>query len=206
VQDALVLLASSSKKELHQRAVFGLVAQRMREGTLGAARAVLAERDSKAQREAASALLAVQEIYRRVEPEALAESLEQGLADKDAAVRLVFALLASIAVEAAAPVLRRDGLGSRDHHARESAALALGLRGDTSGDGVLIEMLERSKLPGVDDPTLHPWLLIEEQVAVCRVLWTFKTARSKAALEKARASPYVAVAEAATTPPPASSR
>jgi len=88
----------------------------------------------------------------------------------------------------------------------KGAALALGRRGDVCGEGVLIAMLERSKLPDIDNQTLHGRLLIEEQTEVFRILWSFTTARSKAALEKARTSLHVATVEAAATSPPTSSR
>jgi hypothetical protein len=95
-------------------------------------------------------------------------------------------------------VLKADGLKSSDHHDRESAALELGRRGDSSGESILVGMLARDKLPGFDGgDALMETCLIQEQVEVCRVLGKLGSDSAKAALKKATASRREAVRKAA---------
>ena len=81
--------------------------------------------------------------------------------------------------------------------ARRVYEIVRGRRGDASGESILISMLARAKLPGMDDPVLGEKYLIEEQVAVCEVLGKFDTDTSRAALQKATKSPHEAVRKAA---------
>lgn len=193
--DALAALAKDPKKEVRQRAVRGLAGLRTRESTLAAVEAVLAEKDATARADGAYALFAVSEIFARCDT---GDAVARGLADKNTHVRYVFAMLAAPDDEAAKAVLRgKDGLGSSDHHVRESAATELGERGDAAGENVLVAMLSRNKLPGIDDPALMERLLIEEQVRVCAILGKLGTKAGRSALEKAAKSKRDAVAEAA---------
>lgn len=193
--DALAALTRDAKKEVRQRALRGLVGLRTRESTLAAAEAVLAEKDSAIRADGAYALFAVCEIFVRCET---GDAVARGLADKNGRVRYVFAMLAAADDETAKTVLRgTDGLKSSDHHVRESAATELGERGDASGESVLIAMLGRTKLPGIDDPALMERLLIDEQVRVCAILGTLGTPSGRTALEKAKKSKHSAVAAAA---------
>jgi hypothetical protein len=142
----------------------------------------------------ASALFAVQAIYLRSD---LATETLAGLAHGDGVVRFTFALLAPPDLTDAEPILVKDGLGSRDHHTRESAAVALAERGNPAGEKVLFGMLARKKLPGIDDVALGERLLIDEHAAVSTALAQLDTPASEAALEKALASPFEAVRERA---------
>lgn len=178
------------------RAMTLLAQLKTKESSLAGARLVLAEKDAKARREAAGALFSVREILRRSDA---ADLIQSGLADKDALVRVEFALVAPHDLELAAEVLRKDGLRSSDHHTRESAAFDLGLRGDASGGSILVSMLLRSKMPGMEeDPELSDRYLILEQVRICEIFGKLGTEAGKAALSKAKAnSPHEAVRKAA---------
>lgn len=182
VLDALVALASDPAKESRRRAVAALARLRTREGVVAAATAILAEKDAALRRESASVLFSVQEIFRRAPTE---DVVRKGIADRDAIVRIDFALLAPHDVEAAGEVLRKEGLKSGDHHVRESAAVALGRRGDGAGEGILVGMLARARLPGIDDEALMERLMIREKVEICGILGKLATDSAKAALRKA---------------------
>jgi HEAT repeat protein len=193
--DALAALCADKNKELRRRGVAALARLRTRESVAAAAAAVVAEKDAALRRELASSLFSVQEIFRRADT---AASVKAGVADKDAIVRVAFASLSPPDFAPAIPVLEADGLGSADHHVRESAAMELGERGDASGEGVLVSMLARTSMPGVtDDPALMERLLVREQVAICRILGKLGTPGGKAALEKAKSSKFDAVRKAA---------
>lgn len=194
VLDELLALARSPKKELRGRAITALTWLPTRESALAAAQAVLAEKDVGLRRDGASALHAVREILRRCDS---LELIQTGIADKDASVRVTFALLAPADLEPAKDLLRKEGLKHSDHHVRESAALELGRRGDSAGESILIAMLARTKLPGIDDPALNERYLIEEHVAICEVLAQFDSDAARKALEKAAKSPHEAVRKAA---------
>lgn len=194
VFSALVELAGDKDKDLRGRAITALCRLATRESVVAATEAVLGEKDRALRRLAASTLFSVQEVFRRCD---LAAATEQGLADQDGELRITFALLAPRDCAAAVPVLLADGLGSRDHHTRESAALELGHRGDAAGEKVLAGMLARTKLPGLDDAELNARYLVREQVEVCAVFGGLRTKTAVAALEKARRSPHAAVRTAA---------
>jgi hypothetical protein len=193
--DALLELAKSPQKATRLQAIGALARLRTRESVVAATHAVLAEKDAKTRGEAASLLFSVQELFKRCDAK---DSVAGALTDKNADVRFVFAMLAPPDLEDAKKILRSgDGLKNSDHHNRESAALELGKRGDPAGESILIAMLARPKLPGVDDPQLGEKLLIDEHIAVCQVLGTFGTKPAQAALEKAKKSPHEAVRVAA---------
>lgn len=195
LQAALEDLSVDPNKEMRARGIQALTRLRTREGTIAAAKAVLAEKDKALRRQAASALFSVEEIFRRCD--GVAELVKQGMADTERDVRFVFAMLSARDDAAAVAVLKKDGLGHSDHHVRESAALELGSRGDESGEKILIGILGWTKLDVSEDPALNERLLTEQQTAVCEVLGSFKSATAKAALEKARKSKLAAVREAA---------
>ncbi len=196
VFEALGELASGSKKELRTRALVAMARLNTKESTLELARRVLDEKDAKVRRDAAVALFSVREIVRRSDSRAL---VERGLADADALVRLEFALVAPHELELAGAILRKDGLRNSDHHVRESAAVELGRRGDAAGEKLLIEMLTRSRLPGMErDSDVAVRLLVQEQVELCDILGRLDSAAARAALAKARShSPHEAVRAAA---------
>lgn len=185
--DGLMEMSTNRKKELRGRAYTGLAALRTREGVLAAANAILDERDAALRRESASLLFSVREVLRRSDA---AEAFQRGIADKDAGVRVAFALLAPIENESAITVLRDQGLKNRDHHIRESSALALGRRGDVAGEKVLVSMLARKKLPGfgAGDQELMSRMLSTEKVMVCQILGAFGTKTAISALRKATKS------------------
>lgn len=192
--DALVALASDTRKDLRSRAVTALARLRTRESVVAAATAVLAEKDPAVRREAVNALFSVWEIFRRAPTQDL---VRRGIADKERDVRIAFATLSAHDDAAATAVLRKEGLSHPDHHFRESAAVELGLRGDGSGESVLLGMLSRSKLPGIDDAALMERLMIREKVQICGILGKLATDAGKAALRKAAASGPEAVRKAA---------
>lgn len=192
--DALVLLTADPKKELRSRAITALAEQRTKEGVVAAATAVLAEKDTGLRRDAASILYAVGEILRRADAK---ELIQRGLADKEVMVRIAFATLSPRDLEAATAVLRTDGLKHSDHHVREQTAVELGLRGDGAGEALLVNMLARAKLPGIDDPVLMERLMTREKVEICGILGTLGTETAKAALRKATASTSESVRKAA---------
>lgn len=195
VHDALVELARDAKKEVRSRGVAALVRLRTREGVVAATAAVLAEKDAALRREMAGWLFASQEIFRRCD---VADAVRKGLEDKDAGVRIAFASLSPRDTALAISVLRADGLKSGDHHVRESAAEELAERRDGSGESVLIGMLARTRLPGIDDPALAERMLVEEQVRVARLLGRVCTDPGIAALKKAaKSSKHEAVRRAA---------
>lgn len=193
--DALVALTSDKKKDVRLRAVNALALLRTRESVIAAATAVLGEKDTATRRQGADALFQVQEIFRRCD---VAELVKKGLADKDVGVRLDFAQMSPRDVEEAAAVLRADGIKHSDHHIRESSALELGERGDASGESILIGMLARTRMPGVeDDEALSDRLVIAEQTDICRIFGKLRTEAGKAALQKATKSKFEAVRKAA---------
>jgi hypothetical protein len=194
VHDALVALTTDAKKPMRERAIRALAGLRTRESVLAAATAILAEKDKVLRREAASALFAVSEIFKRSES---AELVKAGLADTERDVRCVFAMLAPKDDAAALAVLKADGLKHPDHHVRESSAVELGRRGDKSGESVLIGMLGWTKLDVSNDPAFNDRMLAEQQEEVCAILGTFGTATAKAALEKAKTSRLESVRKAA---------
>jgi HEAT repeat protein len=188
-------MAVDRSKELRRRAVHAPARTYTREGAVVAGTAILAEKDAALRREVASVRFAVQEIWKRADTAAL---VEQGLGDKDPIVRVVFAELAPADSAAALAVLRADGLKSGDHHVRESAAVQLGRRGDAARESVLIGMLARTKLPGVDgDDALMQRMLAREQAEVCEILGRIGSPAAKAALQRATASKLEAVRKAA---------
>ncbi len=195
--DALLVLSKDSKQEMRRRAVHGLSHLRTKASVMAASEAILAEKDSGLRRELASVLFSVEEIFSRCEN---GEAIKAGLADKESAVRYAYAMLAPDDLEAARTVLRgSDGIGNSDHHFRESAAEELGERGDGAGATILIGMLARNKIPGLDcDEALATKLLVAEHVRLCKVLGKLGTPAAKTALEKAKKSPHAAVRDAAT--------
>lgn len=194
VLDALTALTADTKKDLRSRAITALTLLRTRESVVAAAKAVLEEKDAALRRETSNVLYTVWEIFRRAP---VGELVARGLADKDREVRITFATLAPLNDPAAIPVLKADGLKHSDHHTRESAAVELGLRGDGAGESILLGMLSRPKLPGIDDAALMERLMIREKVRICSILGKLKTAAGKAALRKAAKSGPDAVRRAA---------
>lgn len=195
VIDALVALAGNTKKDLRARSYRALCGLRTRESVAAAGAAILREKDDAVRRASASMLFSVQGIFRRADT---VETVKAGIADRDAGVRVEFALLSPPDMEAANAVLRADGIRHSDHHVRESAAMELGRRGDASGEAILSGMLTRTSLPGAEKgEPIYERLLVEEQVAVCRIFAKLKTARGRAALEKATKSKHEAVRKAA---------
>ncbi|MCA8943084.1 MAG: hypothetical protein KDB80_11030 [Planctomycetes bacterium] len=193
--DAFEKLVADKNKKLRERGIEGLAHLRTRESVCAAAAAVLAEKDSGVRRDAASALFAAQEVFKRSDTGDLVKS---GLEDKERVVRYVFAMLAPADDDAAKAILREQGIKDRDHHVRESAALELGRRGDDAGESILVGMLGRKKLPGFgNDRATMERFLIDEHVAVCAVLGTFESERARAALSKAAKSEHEAVRKAA---------
>lgn len=196
LHDALVALTVHADPKLRRRGVVALARLRTKESVAAAAKAVVAEKDTAARRDGATALFAAREILGRADA---AETIRAGLADKDAAVRLGFAFLAPPGDERAVAVLKASGLADADHHVRESAATELARRGDGAGERILVDMLARKRMPGVDpgDAALGERLLVREQVEICTLLAKLKSARGKAALESARKSPFEKVRAAA---------
>jgi HEAT repeat protein len=195
VIDALVALAGDAKKDLRARAYRALTALRTRESVAAAGAAILLEKDDAARRTTASLLFAVQGIFGRADT---AQTVKAGIADRDAGVRVAFAMLSPPDMEAANVVLRTDGIKHPDHHVRESAAMELGKRGDAAGETILAGMLARTSLPGAEKgEPIYERLLIEEQVAVCRILGKLGTVKGRAALAKAAKSKHEVVRKAA---------
>jgi hypothetical protein len=196
VHEALVKLAGDPRKELRSRAMTALAWLRTKESALALAAAVLAEKDPGLHRDAASGLFAVEEILRRSDS---AELLTKGLQDKDATVRIIFATLAPPDDAVAAEVLRKDGLKHSDHHMRESVAQELGERGDGSGEGILIGLLSRTKVPALSgDAEFDEKLMAEGQARACFALGKIGSATARSALSKATASRFLLVQRAAT--------
>ena len=188
-------LAADRDKRLRPRAVRLLAQLATRESVLAAAEAVVAEKDRALRLEGASALASVQEVLLRSE---CAELLARGVADKDRDVRVAFASIAARRDDAKAlGVLRDEGVTHPDHHFRELAAVALARQGDPAGEHVLVAMLGRDRIPGVDDPALVRELLVREQVELCALLAKLHTDSGQAALERARKSAHEAVRAAA---------
>lgn len=195
VHDALVAMTASREKEIRRRGVTLLTRLRTKESTMAALTVVVAEKEKSLRRAGASALFSVREIVTRCDS---AAALATGLADQDRDVRVCFALLASPAGgDAPLAVLRENGITHEDHHYREDSAMALGRRGDAAGEKILIGMLGRAKIPGLDDPELGVKLLIAEQVEICEILGKIGTEAGRGALEKARKSKHEAVRAAA---------
>ncbi|MEZ5978516.1 MAG: hypothetical protein R3F34_09890 [Planctomycetota bacterium] len=198
LREALVELGGDRSKESRRRAVHGLCALRTREGTLAAAGLVLDEANKSLRKEIADALFSVREIFARTECE---ELLARGLSDRDGGVRFVFAAISPRTCDEAVPVLEKDGLRSRDHHTRETAALELGRRGSAAGEALLVRMLERDRIPGLhdEDEDFVRRLVVAEKVAVCDALGTIATERAVEALRRATSSEYEEVRDAAET-------
>jgi HEAT repeat protein len=192
--DELVRMTTSDSKDARQRGIAALALLRTKESVVAAAEAVLKEKDATVRRAAASSLFAAWEVFRRAPTQDL---VKLGLADKDAAVRFDFAMLSPLDCADAVPVLKADGLKNGDHHVRESAAMELGRRGDASGEAILVSMLQRPRIPGVDDPEMAEKMTVQEKVQVCGILGRLRTAAAKAALKKASASGPEAVRKAA---------
>lgn len=195
ILDALVELAGSKSKDLRSRGLTGMARLRTKESTVALAEALLAEKDAALRRAAASLLFYVQEVFRRCDAEPL---MRRGIGDKDKDVRIAFAQVSRPDLAEGTEVLRRDGIRHGDHHVRESAAMDLGERGDAAGESILIAMLARTRIPGMEGTAaeIEPHL-VREKVAICRVLGGFTSEASTAALEKAKASPFEAVRKAA---------
>lgn len=193
--EALVALTSDPKREVRSRAITALAEQRTKEGVVAAATAVLGEKDAGLRRDAASVLYSVGEILRRSDAKDLTQ---RGLGDREVMVRLAFAMLSPRDLAAAISVLRTDGLKHADHHVRESSAVELGLRGDGAGEALLVAMLARARLPGIDDPALMERMMTREKVEICDILGKLGTETAKAALRKAAASTSEPVRKAAT--------
>ncbi len=195
VIDALVALAGDAKKDLRGRAYRALCALKTRESVAAAGAAILREKDDATRRASTSLLFAVQGIFERSDT---LETVKAGIADRDAGVRVAFAMLSPPDMEAANAVLRTDGIKHPDHHVRESSAMELGKRGDAAGESILAGMLGRTSLPGAEKgEAIYERLLIEEQVAVCRIFGKLKTEKGRAALMKATKSKHEAVRKAA---------
>lgn len=178
--DELVKMTTSDSKDARQRGIAALALLRTKESVVAAAEAVLKEKDATVRRAAASSLFAAWEVFRRAPTQDL---VKLGLADKDAAVRFDFAMLSPLDCADAVPVLKADGLRNGDHHVRESAAMELGRRSDASGEAILVSMLQRARIPGVDDPEMSEKMTIREKVQVCAILGRLRTAAAKAALK-----------------------
>lgn len=197
VLEKLQGLRADKRAETRARVIAALAGLRTKEGVRAAAEAVLSEADTRTRSNGASVLFSIVEIYRR---SACDDLTKRGLADKSSAVRFAFAWLAPDDCAEAVPVLVKDGLSNSDHHLRESAALRLAAHGDASGEALLVAMLARDRVPGVDDADLAERLTVREHVAVCEALGRIGTKRARAALDTARNSkrPEVrAAAEAA---------
>lgn len=196
VHDAMLALSTHKQRELRGRAIWGLCALHTKVSVMAASEAILTEKDAGLRHDNSSALYSVEEIFRRCDSLA---AVERGLQDADVGVRLTFATLSPRDHEAGTAVLREVGLTNRDHHVRESSAEELGLRGDAAGESILISMLARTKMPGVDksDAELGERLLIEEHVRMCAILGKLGSKNGQAALEKALKSPHEAVRDAA---------
>lgn len=193
--DALLSLAASKDKELRGRAYRGLCGLYTKASALAAADTILNEKDTALRRDSVSILYSVEEILRRCE---LTPLLERGVADKEALVRIAFALLSPRDHAASTQVLHNDGLKHSDHHVRESCATELARRGDQSGESILISMLGRTKIPEFDGgEELLKKVLTAEQTEVCTLLGAFHTKTARAALEKALKSPFEPVRKAA---------
>ncbi len=196
VFDALVALGTDGRKDLRLRAITALARLHTKESAVAAANAVLAEKDPGTRRVAASVLFSVGEILKRSDADAI---LAKGIADKDAEIRIPFAILSKPDDLAANAVLRNDGLKHSDHHVREMAAEELGERGDPAGENVLLAMLARPRVPGLEgDKAFLERMMIEERVRICGALGKLSTATAKSALQKATTSPFEAVRKAAT--------
>ncbi|MCA8966430.1 MAG: hypothetical protein KDC48_16235 [Planctomycetes bacterium] len=195
VFEQLSTMAKDPHKEARLRAVTALAALRTKESSLEVASAVLQEKDARLRGELASLLHSIKEVLRR---STVADLIPAGLAHDNPEVRVTFAMIAAPEDAAALKVLRESGLSHRDHHFREAAALELGLRGDSAGEKLLIRMLSRSRVPGVEgDVAFREQALIKEQVQVCTALGKIATDDAKVALRAARSSPHEAVRIAA---------
>src|SRR5262245_7622978 len=104
--DSLVALGKEKVKELRRGGVTALARLRTKESVEAAAAAVLAEKDAALRRDVASVLFSVQGIFRRADT---AASVQAGVADKDAIVRVVFASLSPRDFAPAIAVLKADG-------------------------------------------------------------------------------------------------
>ncbi|MCA8980512.1 MAG: hypothetical protein KDC14_10845, partial [Planctomycetes bacterium] len=167
--DDLVELSGHKDKHLRLRAVQAMALLATRESVTTAARTVLAEAHKGTRADAASVLFSVREIFTRSDA---VQTVPEAMSNDDKTTRVIFALLGyAEGDEAVLEVLRKDGVGSRDHHIREEAALALAERGDATGLKVLTGMLARKQIPGLEELSdeTRTRMLIEEHVHVCEV-------------------------------------
>jgi HEAT repeat protein len=196
LHDALVKLSAGKSKEIRGRAMFALANLRTKESVVAATKALLAEKDAATRRTAASAIGSVREIFMR--SDGASESLLAGMKDADPTVRFIFASMSPPDTEGAIEILKKDGLGNGDHHVREDAAFELGKRGDASGESILIDVLTRKSIPGIQtDAETMKRVMIREQIAVCEILGKLGTPGAKAALKRAASSGLEPVRKAA---------
>lgn len=198
--DDLIELANDKNKALRLRAVAAMAQLYTRESVTTAAQTILAEKHKATRAEAASALFSVREIF--VRSDAM-QSVTEGIADDDKTVRVIFALLGATPTdgvdESVLAVLRKDGIGNKDHHIREEAALSLARHGDAAGLKILTGMLSRKAVPGLEDLSeeTRTRMLIEEHVSICNALGRLGDPAALPALHKAIKSEHAAVVSAA---------
>ncbi len=150
------------------------------------------DKDKGVRRALASTLFQVAGALRAAR---LADTVAQGLADRDAIVKTSVALaLGRMGDQRALPVLKA-GLKNRDHHVRESVAEALAELGSDAGVGVLIRMLSRRTHPA--GPSLPKRLVIEEKIRMCDHLGRLRSKKAISALKKAGRSKNPELAAAA---------
>jgi HEAT repeat protein len=174
-------LAASDKRAVRQCAAQALAMAATPETVKAALEAALADSDPGLLREVGS-LVGHGAALAAVEEAGATELLEKGMASKDQKARFGFAWAAArLGSDEALPVLATF-LTDRDHHARESAAMALAERGDDAGAKILIEIAKRKRAPaeaanrGADDETkaLVARMVLRERVRACELLGRLK--------------------------------
>jgi HEAT repeat protein len=118
--------------------------------------------------------------------------VDAGLGAKDPDTRFFLAWVgARLGSEAALPVLARS-LTDRDHHVRESAAVALAERGDAAGAALLMTMARRSRSPvqnanrtaDAETRALVDRLALRERCRACELLGRLRHEPALAMLRK----------------------
>jgi HEAT repeat protein len=182
-------LAASDKRAVRQRAAQALAMAATPETVKAALEAALAAGDAAVLREVGS-LVGHGAALAAVEEAGATGLLEKGMASKDQKARFGFAWAAArIGSDDALPVLATF-LTDRDHHTRESAAMALAERGDDSGAKILIEIAKRKRAPAeaanrdADDETkaLVARAVMRERVRACELLGRLKCEAAAASL------------------------